>query len=123
MSVNKIMPGDLFVREGAARIKTRCPREFITDAMIVDRVMAANLDLGDTIEVKVFNHERTQTLYFAEFEVVGRASEIRRIEIDDRSSRTFEHVGFEIMQTVPWTATVFGKAFEAETKAAAKKAA
>lgn len=120
MTIHKIMPGDLFVREGAARIKTRCPREFITDAMIMERVISANLDLGDTIEVKCFNHEKTQTLYFAAFEVVGRAPEIRRVEVNDRDSKTFEHVGFTIMQTAPWTATAFGKALEAETK---KKAA
>lgn len=122
MSIHKIMPGEMNEAHFWT-IDTRCPRDHITDGMVLGMVDRQRLGLGDVVAVNIFDHEKTKVLYFAEFKVIGRAPEMRRVESADGDSRTFEYVGYAIHQTVEWTATAFGRALEADTKAAAKKAA
>lgn len=118
----KILPNELFVTEWGAVIRTRCPREHITEKMIHDRVVAANLGLGDHVRVQVLNHEKTHVLAYAEWVVISKTSEMKRVDIDDRNTRQFEATSFAIDMLADWKVTAAGK--EAEKAAApAKKAA
>lgn len=101
----KIQANEIYVKEFGAIIRTRCPKEDITEEMIHQRVVAANLSAGDTVVVQCFNHERTCVLSFAEFLVYDRNSQIRRIEINDTDTRQVEDYSFSIMRISDWKDT------------------
>lgn len=105
MSNTKILPNEVYVVEFGAIIRTTCPHDMITNEMIHQRVVAANLAAGDVIRVQAMNHERTAVLHYAEFMVFDRRSEMKRVEVNDRETRNFEDVSFSILQTSPWAAT------------------
>ena len=101
----KIQANEIYVKEFGAIIRTRCPKEDVTDEMIHQRVVAANLSAGDTLVVQCFNHERTCVLSFAEYLVYDRNSQIRRIEINDRDTRQVEDYSFSVMRISDWKDT------------------
>lgn len=101
----KIQANEIYVKEFGAIIRTRCPKEDVTDEMIHQRVIAANLAAGDTVIVQCFNHERTCVLSFAEFLVYDRNSQIKRIEINDTDTRQVEDFRFSIMRISDWKDT------------------
>lgn len=105
MSDQKIQPNEVYVTEHGAIIRTRCPREAVTDQMIHQRVVAANLTCGDVVRVQCLNHERDTVLHFAEWLVYNRKSEVRRTEMSDRETRTSEVFSHSILRIVDWTAT------------------
>ncbi len=102
---HKIMPNELFVTEFGAIIRTRCPKDHVTDEMVHQRVVAANLAAGDFVKVQCLNHERTTVLHFAEWLVFDRRSEMKRREINDREVRNFEDISFSVVRTTDWHAT------------------
>src|SRR3546814_774919 len=93
MSDQKIQPNDLRVMEYGAIIRTRCPKDSITDAMIQQRAAAVNLDCGDVLRVQCTNHERDTVLHFAEWMVYSRKSRINVAELSDQVTRTSEEIG------------------------------
>ena len=101
----KIQANEIYVKEFGAIIRTRCPKEEVTDEMIHQRVVAANLSAGDTLVVQCFNHERTCVLSFAEYLVYDRNSQIKRIEINDRDTRQVEDYSFSVMRISDWKDT------------------
>lgn len=101
----KIQANEIYVKEFGAIIRTRCPKEDITDEMVHQRVLAANLSAGDTLVVQCFNHERTAVLSFAEYLVYDRTSQIKRIEINDRDTRQVEDYSFSVMRISDWKDT------------------
>lgn len=101
----KITPNELFVTEHGAVIRTRCPKEHITDQMIHQRVVAANLAAGDSIRVQVTNHDGSAILHFCEYLVYDRRSEMKRLEVNDREIKQYEDVSFSIMRMRDWHAT------------------
>ena len=105
----KILPNELYVREGGAVIKTRCPAELVTDEMVHQRVVAANLDVGDELRVLSMNHERTAVLAFCKYLVVDRRSEMARTELNDRETRQFERISFSILRVDDWQVTPAGE--------------
>ncbi len=104
----KIMPNEMFVTEFGALIRTRCPKGDVTDAMVHQRVVAANLGAGDYVKVQAMNHEMNAVLHFCEYLVFDRRTEMKRLEVNDREIRQFEEVGFSILKTVDWQATPAG---------------
>src|SRR3546814_4190560 len=122
MSDQKIQPNDLRVMEYGAIIRTRCPKDFITDAMIQQRAAAVNLDCGDVLRVQCTNHERDTVLHFAEWMVYSRKSRINVAELSDQVTRTSEVYSHALIRTRDWTATpaareartVIGKAVRSE---------
>jgi hypothetical protein len=112
----KIMPNEMFVTEFGALIRTRCPKGDVTDAMVHQRVVAANLAAGDYVKVQAMNHEQTAVLHFCEYLVFDRRTEMKRLEINDREIKQFEDVSFSILKTVDWQATPAGA--EADKQAA-----
>lgn len=105
MSDQKIQPNELRVMEYGAIIRTRCPKELITDAMIQQRAAAVNLDCGDFLRVQCTNHERDTVLHFAEWMVYSRKSRINVAELSDQVTRTSEVYSHALLRTVSWTAT------------------
>lgn len=101
----KILPGELYVTDHGAIIRTKCPKEHVTEAMVHQRAVAANLACGDFIRVQCMNHEKDTVLHFAEWMVYDRKSEIKRTEVSDHTTMTKEVFTHVVMQTVPWTAT------------------
>ena len=105
MSELKIMPNELFVTEYGAVIRTRCPKDSITDEMIHQRVVAANLAAGDFVRIQTTNHAGTAILHFCEYMVYDRRSEMKRMEVNDRDIKQYEDVSFSIMRARDWQAT------------------
>ena len=125
MTTQKIMPGDMYVVEYGAVIRTRCLKELITDAMVHERVVAANLAPGDFVKVQCLNHERDAVLHYAEWLVISRKVEMRQVEATDYSTKHAEVGTFSVIQTAPWAATgLAGNSPEpaVETKAAKRAA-
>lgn len=102
---DKIMPNEIYVTEFGALIRTRCEKDKITDVMIHQRVVAANLAAGDAVRIQVFNHEMTAVLHFAEYLVFDRRTAMKRIEVNDRESKQFEDVSFAVMKVRDWRDT------------------
>jgi len=101
----KILPNEVYVAEFGALIRTRCPKDSITDQMVHQRVLAANLSAGDFVKVQCFNHDRTTILYYTEYLVYDRSTEMKRVDINDRDIRQFEDVKYSILRTMDWKAT------------------
>src|SRR3990167_10224523 len=114
----KILPNEVYVVDRGALIQTRCPKDYITDQMVHQRVLAANLSAGDYVKVQCFNHERTTILYYTEYVVYDRSSEMKRAEINDRDTRQFEDVKYSILRIMDWKQTPAAK--NDESKVAAK---
>ena len=112
----KILPNEVYVVDRGALIQTRCPKDYITDQMVHQRVLAANLSAGDFVKVQCFNHERTTILYYTEYLVYGRSSEMKRVEINDRDTRQFEDVKYSILRTMDWKATPASETPKTETE-------
>ena|SRR3990167_3272944 len=102
---HKILPNEVYVTEFGALIRTRCPKNDITDYMIHQRVLASNLSAGDTVRVQCFNHEYTTVLYTTEYLVYDRSAEIKRIEINDRETRQVDDVRYSVLRVSDWKET------------------
>ena len=112
----KILPNEVFVVEFGAIIRTRCPKDEVTDEMVHQRVVASNLAPGDTIRVQCMNHEKDTVLWFAEWLVYDRKSEMRRVDVNDRETRTMETYKHSIMRVRDWMATpAVGKTIHGKT--------
>ena len=101
----KILPNEVFVKEFGALIRTRCPKDHVTDQMIHQRVLNANLSAGDIVTVQCFNHDRTAVLHYAEYLVYDRSTQIRRIEVNDSETRQIDDVSFSVMRMAEWKDT------------------
>lgn len=106
---HKIFPNEVYVTEFGALIRTRCPASQITDAMIHQRVVAANLSAGDIVRIQCITHDRAAVTHYAEWLVFDRRSEIKRIDVDDRVTRQVEDVSFSVFRTQEWRATPAAK--------------
>ena len=103
---NKILPNEFYVKEsGVHVIQTRCPKHNVTDQMIHQRVLAAELMPGDMIRVQCMNHDRTAVHWFAEYLVYDRSSEIKRVEVNDRDIRHVDDVKYSVMRVTDWKST------------------
>lgn len=105
MTDHKIMPNDVFVVEFGAIIRTRCPHDKVTDQMIHQRVVAANLAAGDVVRVQCLSHDRNTVLHHAEYLVYDRREEFKRIEVNDRDIKQGTHASFSVVKTRDWQAT------------------
>lgn len=76
----KITANEIFVRENGARIKTRCERRHIDDAMIALWAQQQMLDVGDTITVQCMNHERDTVYWQRRYLVAARHNYLQRTE-------------------------------------------
>ena len=101
----KVLPNEVYVTEFGALIRTRCPKEYVTDQMIHQRVTAANLSAGDTVRVQCMNHDRSVVLHYVEYLVYARTEEIRKVEINDVRSNQFQHSSYSIIKSVDWKST------------------
>jgi len=101
----KILANEVYVKEFGAIIRTRCPKDHITDQMIHQRVLNANLSAGDIVTVQCFNHDRTAVLHYAEYLVYDRRTQIRRIEVNDSEPRQIDDVSFSVMRMAEWKDT------------------
>ena len=119
---HKIMPNEIFPTEFGAVIRTRCPVDHVTDEMIHQRVVAANLSAGDFVRIQCFNHERTAVLHHAEWLVYDRRSEMKRREINDREIRNFEEISFSVLRVSDWQETPAGETARLEAGKAAADA-
>lgn len=102
---NKILPHEVYVTEFGALIRTRCPKEYITDAMIHQRVLANNLSSGDAVKVQCFNHGYDTVLWYTEYLVYSRTSQIKRVDVNDRDVRQIEDISFSVFRVNDWAAT------------------
>lgn len=116
---NKILPNEVHVLEHGALIQTRCPKDHITDEMIHQRVIATNLGVGDIVRVQCTNHAKDTVLWFAEYLVYSRNTELKRVEVSDRETRHTESVSYAVLLIRDWQAT---PAVKAETKGKTKAA-
>ena len=102
---NKVLPNEVYVTEFGALIRTRCPKDNVTDAMIHQRVLAANLSAGDTVKVQCMSHGRDTVLWFTEYLVYDRSSQIKRVDVNDRDIRQVNDVNYSIMRMSDWKQT------------------
>ena len=102
---NKILPNEVYVTEFGALIRTRCPKDNVADAMIHQRVLAANLSAGDTVKVQCMSHERDTVLWFSEYLVYDRSSKIKRVDVNDVDIRQVDDVNYSIMRMSDWKRT------------------
>jgi len=93
-------------------IRTRVPREHVSDADILIRVERANLGVGDTLIVQCMDHDYTSLLYEAEYRVVSRTERFRSVEVDDRNIRQFTENKFTIARMTEWWASPVARAME-----------
>jgi len=112
----KILPNEVYVKEFGALIRTRCPKEYVTEQMIHQRVLAANLSAGDIVTVQCFNHDRSAVLHYAEYLVYDRRTQIRRIEINDSESRKVDDISFSVMRITDWKDTPLVKKFDVDIR-------
>ena len=102
---NKILPNEVYVTEFGALIRTRCPKDNVTDAMVHQRVLAANLSAGDAVKVQCMSHVRDTVLWFTEYLVYDRSSQIKRVDVNDRDIRQVNDVNYSIMRMSDWKHT------------------
>lgn len=105
----KILPNELYILERGALIQTRCPKDLITEQMIHQRVVAANLSAGDTLKIQCVNHDRTTILSFAEFLVYDRSEEIRRVEVSDYETKSGAIAKYSVLKIQDWQDTPAGR--------------
>lgn len=102
---HKILPNEVYVTEFGALIRTRCPKDYITDRMIHQRVLAANLSSGDAVKVQCFNHTYSTVLWFADYLVYDRSSQIKRVDVNDRDIRQIDDVNYSVIRVSDWQKT------------------
>lgn len=89
----RITADEIYVHEGGARIKTRCPKELVDDRAVAIAVQIAKLDAGDVVKVLCMDHYRQTVLWARPYIVASRRDFLRRTENlmgDIKHEETFE---------------------------------
>lgn len=76
----KITADEIFVEEGGARVRTRCGREYIDDAMVAWAATYARLDVGDQLRVQTMTHEKDAVLWQRRYIVASRRDFLKRTD-------------------------------------------
>lgn len=100
----QIQPQELYLLQDNPFIRTKCPQDQITDAMIVRRVKNANLIAGDIVRVQCMNSDYTDLLSECEYRVTSRKTELKTHEINDRDIRQVEEITFKVERWTEWRA-------------------
>lgn len=100
----QILPQEFRILADEYVIRTRVPKDAITDDMLLLRVRNANLSAGDRVVVQCMSHTYDRLLHEAEFRVVERTDGISVKEINDRETRQINETGFVIARKGEWWA-------------------
>jgi hypothetical protein len=103
---HRVAPQEFHVLADRYVIRTRVPKESITDDMIALRVSHANLAPGDAVTVQVMNHGYDTLLHEAEYRVVSRTESMERVNIDERNERMALNTTFRIARKGEWWSPV-----------------
>lgn len=98
----QIHPQEFHVLADRFEIRTRCPAEAITDAMIERRVRAANLHAGDRFKVLCMDHAYETVLHMTEYLVYSRNDEMTRQQPNDRDIKQVHETTFGIARISEW---------------------
>lgn len=109
----KITGDEIFVVEGGARIRTRCPQEHVTDDMVQWAARYQKMDIGDVIRVQCMDHYKQVVLWQRVYLVAGRKDYLKKTE-NERGD--INHVDAFDVRVVPesdwWEVTPAEKAEE-----------
>lgn len=83
-------------------IRTRVPKEEITDEMIERRIRSNNLSAGDVVRVQCMNHDMDTLLAEAEYRIVSVKESLQRIERSDYDIRQVTQVDIQIARVGDW---------------------
>ncbi len=101
----KIAPQEFHLLQDNPIIRTKCPRELVTDEMISMRVKNGNLAAGDIVRVQCMNNDLSELLAEAEYRVTSRIATLRTLELNDRDIRQVEDVVFKVELWAGWRET------------------
>ena len=119
--MNRIEKQECQVIEGGLLIRTRCPREHITDAMIAFCARYVDLpEQNNRIVVQVTDHYGKELHHEVEYRLISRKEELRTEDMDEgRQTMTRAHVTIAVERKGDWWSSKLATT-EAKT---AKKAA
>ena len=84
-------------------IRTRVPKEEITDAMILIEIQRFNLSAGDAVTVQVMSHDYSELLHEVEYRVTSLQVAMRTVDTTDSGgTRTFEEQTYGIARIGDW---------------------
>ncbi len=100
--VNQISPQEFHLLVDNPTVRTKCPQDQITEAMIISRVRNGNLIAGDTIRVQCMNSDYTDLLAECEYRVISRKSDMVTHEVNDRDIRQIEEITYRVERWTEW---------------------
>ena len=121
---NQILSNEVYVTEGGARVRTRCLKAHVTDAMIEKLAALNNLAPGDHVLVQCMNHARDTVYWERAYGVASRDTFLKQTENARGDVHTAEaHVSTAVPLTEwkAWAKEPKAEAAAEPEKPAAKK--
>ncbi len=102
----KITANEIYVQEGGARIRTRCPKIDVTDTMVSWAAAYSKLDAGDLITVQCMSHERDTVYWQRQYVVASRRDYLKRTENDHGDVNHADAFDVKIRAMHDWLALI-----------------
>lgn len=109
------------VQEGGVLIRTKCPREQITDAMVATAVRWMELpEQNNRVVLQVTDHYGKELHHEVEYRLISTKEELRTEDVDNgRQTMTRTHVTVEVERKGEWWSSKLAPVVETAKKKAA----